>query len=114
MSLEISAISNADAQAYFEKHSAFRGEFDLAISANETILTLQQALARIEELKRRIEQLEAVPGNVITHGVIAVSFDGHKFEKRHISTDGNALIGSVLYGAMVRNAMSAGYKQITV
>jgi hypothetical protein len=87
MSLEISAISNADAKDYFEKHSAFRGEFTQAIAVKE---------------------------GDITHGVIAFSFDGQKFEKRHISTDGNALIGSILYGAMVRTAMGAGYKTLTL
>jgi hypothetical protein len=87
LSLEISAISNADAQAYFEKHSAFRGDFTLALCVKE---------------------------GDITRGVIAFSCDGGEFVKRHISTDGNAHIGSLLYGAMVRVAMALGYKQIRV
>lgn len=85
--LEIAAISNADAKAYFEHHSAFRGDFTLALCVRE--------------------------GDV-THGVVAFDCDGGQFVKRHISTDGNAHIGSLLYGAMVRVAMALGYKQITV
>lgn len=87
MSLEIAAISIPDAKAYFEKHSAFRGEFTLAIAVRE---------------------------GDITHGVVAFDCDGNEFAKRHISTDGNAHIGSLLYGAMVRAAMALGYKQITL
>lgn len=85
--LEIASISNSDAKAYLDQHSAFRGEFTLALCVKE--------------------------GDV-THGVIAMSADGNEFSKRHISTDGNAHIGSLLYGAMVRVAMALGYKQITV
>lgn len=85
--IEISSISNADARTYFEQHSAFRGGFTLAIAAKE---------------------------GDITHGVVAFDCDGGEFIKRHISTDGNAHIGSLLYGAMVRAAMALGYKQITI
>jgi hypothetical protein len=87
VTLEISAISNADARTYFEQHSAFRGDFTLALCVRE---------------------------GDITHGVIAMSADGNEFAKRHISTDGNAHIGSLLYGAMVRVAMALGYKTLTL
>lgn len=83
--LELCAISNDDAKKYFEQHSAFRGDFTQAISAVE---------------------------NDVVHGVIAFSFDGKEFQKQHISTDGNAIIGSLLYGAMVRVAMAGGYKTL--
>jgi hypothetical protein len=85
--IEISSISNADAKKYFEEHSAFRGDFTLALCVKE---------------------------GDITHGVLAFTCDGGAFAKSHISTDGNAHIGSLLYGAMVRVAMALGYKQITV
>ena len=87
MTLEISAISNADARAYFEQHSAFRGDFTRALCVKE--------------------------GDV-THGVVAFSCDGGEFVKRHISTDGSSHIGSLLYGAMVRVAMGLGYKTLTL
>lgn len=84
---EIAKISIQDARAYFEKHSAFRGKFDLAIAVEE--------------------------GGVVK-GVVAMRLDGHLFRKAHISTDGSAFIGSLLYGAMVRAAMALGYKHIIV
>jgi hypothetical protein len=81
--LAIVSISKDGAKAYFRKHSAFRGEFDLAI-----------AVAEKGEVK----------------GVIAMRADGDNFHKAHISTDGSAFLGSLLYGAMVRTAMAMGYK----
>ena len=77
--IELSPISISAAKEYFEKHSAYRGDFTAAIAAKE--------------------------GDT-THGVVAFEFDGVTFIKRQISTDGNALIGSLLYGGMVRVAMA--------
>ena len=85
--IELAPISISAAKEYFEKHSAFRGDFTGAIAAKE--------------------------GDV-THGVVAFEFNGFAFVKRHISTDGNALIGSLLYGGMVRVAMALGYKTLTL
>lgn len=83
--LRVAAISNTDARAYFEAHSAFRGEFDLAIAVEE--------------------------GGVVK-GVIAARVDGKTCAKAHISTDGSAFLGSLLYGALVRVAMALGYKAL--
>lgn len=85
--VELAPISLADARAYFVKHSAFRGEFNLAIAAREG-------------------------GKV--HGVVAFTADGAVCRKEQISTDGSAFIGSLLYGAMVRAAMALGYKTLTL
>lgn len=82
---EISSIMKEEAAGYFEKHSAFRGPFDLAICVRE--------------------------GDTI-HGVIAICADGATCQKAHISTDGNAHIGSLLYGAAVRAAMALGYRSL--
>lgn len=82
--IRLAAISKANAKAYFEKNSAYRGDFDLAICAMD--------------------------GDTC-HGVVAFSA-GDKFKKEHISTDGNALIGSLLYGGMVRTAMALGYDSL--
>jgi hypothetical protein len=87
MTLRISAISNARAKAYFRKHSAFRGEFNLAIAVEE---------------------------DGAVKGVVAMQADGNEFRKAHISTDGSAFLGSLLYGAMVRSAMALGYKTLTL
>jgi hypothetical protein len=75
-----------DAKVYFEKHSAFRGEFNLAIAAKD--------------------EAGAV------HGVIALSADGDTFKKEQISTDGSAYIGSLLYGSAWRAAAGLGYKSV--
>ena len=83
---EISSITKEDAAGYFERHSAFRGPFDLAICVRE--------------------------GDTV-HGVIALLVDGVTCQKAHISTDGNAHIGSLLYGAAVRTAMALGYGKLT-
>jgi hypothetical protein len=82
---EISSITAEDATAYFKEHSLFRGPFDLAICVRE--------------------------GEMI-HGVIALRVDGSTCQKAHISTDGNAHIGSLLYGAAVRAAMALGYRSL--
>lgn len=88
--ITLSPISVDAARAYFEKHSAYRGEFNLAICASS----------------------EQDAGTV--HGVIALRADGVTFELGHISTDGNAQIGSLLYGGAWRAAKALGYKQITI
>lgn len=89
MSVVLAAISKADAKAYFEKHSAYRGEFDFAISASDQDGTV--------------------------HGVISmVANGGLGCGLGHISTDGNAQIGSLLYGAAWRAAKAMGYKVITI
>lgn len=85
--IQISSISNKQALAYFRKHSAYRGPFDLAIAA--------------------------VEGGIV-HGVIAMRADGVEFALGHISTDGSAQIGSLLYGAAWRTAKALGYKRVTI
>lgn len=85
MNLRIASISKQEARDYFEKHSAFRGEFDHAIAVEED-------------------------GQV--KGVVCFQTDGKTFRKGQISTDGSAFLGSLLYGAMVRAAMALGYKGI--
>lgn len=82
--IQLAPISVAKAREYFEQHSAYRGEFNLAIAARD----------------------EA--GKV--HGVIAMVADGERFWKEQISTDGSAQVGSLLYGAAVRAGMALGYK----
>ena len=86
--ITLGAISNAQAKGYFEEHSAFRGSFTNAIAARDDF------------------------GNC--HGVVAFTADGGEFRKEHISTDGSAQIGSLLYGGMVRAAMALGYKTLTL
>lgn len=85
--IEITAISNHEAKDYLEEHSKFRGDFTLAIAAME---------------------------NDVIHGVIVLVADGIEFALGHISTDGNAQVGSLLYGAAWRAAKSLGYKRITI
>lgn len=85
--ITLAPISIADAKAYFEKHSAYRGEFNLAIAAKDEAGTV--------------------------HGVIAMTADGDTFAKGQISTDGNAQVGSLLYGAAWRAAMALGYTSIS-
>lgn len=85
--IQLAPISTADAKAYFEKFSAYRGEFSFAIAAKE--------------------------GDVV-HGVIALRVDGVECVKEQISTDGNAQVGSLLYGAACRAAMALGYRKITL
>jgi hypothetical protein len=80
-------ISNAKAKAYFKKHSKYRGDFNLAISASDE--------------------------NGI-HGVIALNVDGEEFRLGHISTDGNAQVGSLLYGAAWRTAKALGYQRVWI
>lgn len=85
--MRLSAISREDAKAYFEEHSSFRGEFNLAI---------------------------AVADGGVVKGVVAFTADGKSCRKEHISTDGSAFLGSLLYGAMVRAAMALGYETLTL
>lgn len=87
MTIELAPISVADAQAIFEKHSAYRGEFNIAIAVRE--------------------------GEVI-HGVIALVADGVEFALGHLYTDASAQVGSLLYGGAWRTAKAMGYKRITI
>ncbi len=85
--LVISPISKSQAVHYMNEHSSFRGEFDLAISVKE---------------------------GEVTHGVICLRADGKEFALCQVSTDGNAFIGSLLYGAAWRTAKALGYKSIII
>ena len=85
--MKITKITKEEALTYFEKYSEYRGPFDLAISAQE--------------------------GDKI-HGVIALNADGKTFSLGHIWTDGNAHIGSLLYGAAWRTAKTLGYKEVVI
>ena len=82
--LRLTKISKADALAYFKKYSEYRGPFDFAICAT---------------------------GGGKIHGVIALNADGKTFSLGHIWTDGNAHIGSLLYGAAWRTAKAMGYTE---
>lgn len=86
--VSLAPISLTAARAVFEKASEYRGEFNLAIAARD----------------------EA--GNV--KGVIAMVADGESFALGHITTDGSAQIGSLLYGGAWRVAKALGYKTITI
>lgn len=83
--IALSPITVEDAKAYFEKHTAFRGDFTAAIAAKR--------------------------GDVI-HGIIAFHMDGKVSEKRQIWTDGTPQVGTLLYGAWVRASMGHGYKGV--
>lgn len=85
--LALTPITINAARQLFESRSAYRGEFNLAISASDE-----------EDI----------------HGVIAIVADGKEFVLGHIWTDGNAHIGSLLYGAAWRVAKALGYKTITI
>lgn len=76
------------ARGIFEKHSDFRGEFNLAIAASD------------EQGKIK--------------GVIAMTADGETFALAHLWTDASAQIGSLLYGGAWRVAKALGYKTITI
>lgn len=105
----LSPISIADAKAYFEQHSAFRGEFNMAIAATK--------LNTIDATDPSSTAREFVIGAKHTReivGVIAFTADGTVCRKEQISTDGSAFIGSLLYGGWVRAAMALGYKTLTV
>jgi hypothetical protein len=80
-------ITNEKAKEYFEKYSKYRGDFQLAIAASE---------------------------NNEVHGVIALCVDGEEFRLGHISTDGNAQVGSLLYGAAWRTAKALGYQRVWI
>jgi hypothetical protein len=85
--LVISPINKVDAVEYMKKNSSYRGDFDLAISVKE---------------------------GEVTHGVICLRADGKEFSLCQVSTDGNAFIGSLLYGAAWRTAKALGYKSIII
>ena len=85
--LKITSIAKEDALAYFKKYSDYRGPFDFAICV--------------------------VEGSKM-HGVIALNADGKTFSLGHSWTDGNAFIGSLLYGAAWRSAKAMGYKQVII
>lgn len=85
--LRLTPITQKDAVAYFKKYSDYRGEFDFAICVKEG------------------EKM---------HGVIALNADGNKFSLGHIWTDGNAHIGSLLYGAAWRVAKAMGYREASL
>ena len=84
---ELAPITQEAARSHFERFSAYRGEFNLAICVKE--------------------------GDIV-HGVIALNADGDTFALGHICTDGSAQIGSLLYGGAWRVAKAMGYKQITI
>ena len=85
--IRLAPISIEGAKDYFERHSKYRGEFNLAICAmDETAI----------------------------HGVIAMVADGAVFSLGHISTDGSAQIGSLLYGGAWRAAKALGYTSIII
>jgi hypothetical protein len=86
--MTLAPITLAAASDIFAEKSTYRGVFNLAIAAKD------------EE------------GAV--HGVIALVADGHTFELGHIYTDGNAQIGSLLYGGAWRVAKALGYQQIRI
>jgi hypothetical protein len=85
--LKLTKMTREDALRYFKKYSDYRGPFDFAICAKE--------------------------GSKI-HGVIALNCDGKKFSLGHIWTDGNAHIGSLLYGAAWRVAKAMGYTETSL
>lgn len=85
--MKLTKMTKSDALKYFKKYSDFRGPFDFAICVKE--------------------------GDKI-HGVIALNADGITFSKAHIWTDGNAHIGSLLYGGAWRAAMAMGYTEVSL
>lgn len=90
--MRIAAISKQEAEVLFEAHSEYRGHFDFAIAA-------------VEE--------DQTPGMRV-NGVIALCANGKEFSLGHIWTDGNAHVGSLLYGAAWRAAKAMGYRTITI
>ena len=85
--MRLTPITNAEALKFFKKYSDYRGPFSFAICAME---------------------------GSKNHGVIALNIDGKTFSLGHIWTDGNAHIGSLLYGAAWRVAKAMGYRQATL
>lgn len=85
--MKLTKITRVDALKYFKKYSDYRGPFDFAIGA--------------------------VEGGKM-HGMIALNADGKTFSLGHIWTDGNAHVGSLLYGAAWRVAKAMGYTQATL
>ena len=85
--MRLAAITTEEAMEYFEKYSAYRGPFTFAIGVKE--------------------------GDIL-HGVIALNADGKTFSLGHIQTDGNAHIGSLLYGGAWRSAKAMGYREVVI
>lgn len=86
--MRLAPISTRKAKAVFKRHSAFRGDFDLAVA------------------------VEDEAGQV--HGVIALRANGEEFSMAHLYTDANAQVGSLLYGASCRIAKALGYRWIWI
>ena len=85
--MRLAAITKAEAMGYFRKYSKYRGPFDFAIGVKD---------------------------GAVLHGVIALNADGHTFSLGHIQTDGNAHIGSLLYGGAWRSAKAMGYTHVKI
>lgn len=85
--ITLAPISIDAAKAIFKKHSAYRGEFTFAIAASE---------------------------GALVHGVIAMVADGKDCRLGHIYTDGNAQVGSLLYGGAWRAAKALGYDKVWI
>ena len=85
--MNLAPISNEDALRYFERYSQYRGPFSFAICARDADTV---------------------------HGVIALVADGATFALGHIWTDGNAHVGSLLYGAAWRTAKAMGYSEVRI
>ena len=85
--MKLAPISPDIAKQYFEKYSQYRGEFNIAIAARD--------------------------GEDV-HGVIALVADGVEFKLGHIWTDGNAQVGSLLYGGAWRTAKAMGYERVWI
>mgnify|MGYP001605455295 CR=1 FL=1 len=85
--MRLAAITKAEAMAYFRKYSKYRGPFDFAIGVKD---------------------------GATLHGVIALNSDGKTFSLGHIQTDGNAHIGSLLYGGAWRSAKAMGYLSVVI
>lgn len=85
--MNLAPISIDAAKAIFKKHSSYRGEFTFAIAARD---------------RRGV------------HGVIAMRADGKDCKLGHIYTDGNAHVGSLLYGGAWRAAKALGYDKVWI
>lgn len=86
--MQLSPISKEEARLIFDRHSSYRGEFDLAISV--------------------------VDETGYVHGVIALIADGKDFKLGHLYTDANAQVGTLLYGGAWRTAKALGYRQVWI
>jgi hypothetical protein len=85
--LTLAPITKAEAEKYLSQFSQYTGGFDLAICARD---------------------------EAMVHGVIVLKADGEQFSLGHISTDGNAHVGSLLYGAAWRVAKALGYQAVNI